>query len=538
MAAFGPGADPGTTADPGTAARARGGRRHLDVRAAVGRRDPGIRARIAIVVVTLVAATAIVLGVGAFAFVDASLRDQLRAGALRQAEYDLGILIPTALPGRIDRASLSASGLLETFRLRGDMGTIVDLGDGDPVISSFDLVGALPGFPAEVRAIVDTGQIAYAWTSVAGRASLVLAGRPAAGEPAFYFIHDASDIDGALGQLRLALLVGSLLLIGIALAAARTVARGILRPVVAASRAAGRIADGQLDARVGTTSGDEFGTWAAEFNRMADTLETTIKRLRSAEASNRRFVADVAHELRTPLTGLVAEASLLRGELGALPPDVRRAAELLVADVARLRSLVEDLLEVSRFDARAERLLTERVDLGRRLGALVGARLPSATLELPGEPCVIETDPRRVDRIVGNLLDNARVHAPGAPVRVSLVREANAVRIAVADRGPGVPGTGLHGTGVETPGADLERLFDRFAKADPARAGGSGLGLAIAREHAELLGGSLLATAEPGGGLRFELRLPVTESLHVGDGPVMDDRDREAPSEPARSQHR
>ncbi len=474
------------------------------------------------------AATAIVLGVGAVAFVDASLRDQLRASALRQADYDLGTLIPAALTGPIDRASLGASGLLETFRQRGDVETIVDFADGDPVVSSFDLLGALAGFPPEVRAIVDRGQIAYAWTSVAGRASLVLAGRPTAAAPAFYFIHDASDIDSALAQLRLVLLVGSLVLVGVALATARTVARGILRPVVAASRAAGQIADGQLDARVVATSVDEFGTWAAEFNRMADTLEATIERLRSAEARNRRFVADVAHELRTPLTGLVAEASLLRGELGGLGPDARRAAELLVTDVARLRSLVEDLLEVSRFDASAERLATEPVDLGRRLTALVAARLPSATLELPDEPCVIETDPRRVDRIVGNLLDNARVHAPGAPVRVSLVREAEVVRIAVADRGPGT----------EEPDADLERLFERFAKADPARPGGSGLGLAIAREHAALLGGSLRAMAEPGGGLRFELRLPVTESLPAGDPAAMDLRDREARSEPARSPRR
>ena len=501
------------------------------------RRAPGIRARIAIAIVTLVAVTAIVLGVGAAAFVDASLRDQLRASALRQADYDLGVLIPTALPGGIDRASLTTSGLLETFRQRGDVETIVDFGDGDPVVSSFDQVGALAGFPPEVRAIVDGGQIAYLWASVAGRASLVLAGRPAAGEPAFYFIHDASDIDGALAQLRIALLAGSLFLVGLALVTARAVARGILRPIDAASRIAGRIADGQLDARVVADSGDEFGRWAAEFNRMAGTLETTIERLRSSETRNRRFVADVAHELRTPLTGLVAEASLLRGELGALPADARRAAELLVVDVARLRSLVEDLLEVSRFDASAEQLETGPVDLGRRLAALVAARLPAATLELPDEPVVIETDPRRVDRIVGNLLDNARVHAPGAAVSVSLSRDPDAVQVAVVDHGPGVgaPGpSGLAG-GPGDPVIDLERLFERFAKADPSRPGGSGLGLAIAREHAELLGGSLRATAEPDGGLRFELRLPVTESLPVRDEPVMDGRDREASSEPTRS---
>jgi signal transduction histidine kinase len=485
----------------------------------------GIRTRLAIVVVVLVALTAIVLGVGASAFVDASLRDQTRADALRQADYDLGVLIPTALPGGIDRASLTASGLLETFRLRGDVETIVDFGDGDPVVSSFDLVGALAGLPRELRPIVDRGEIGYAWTSVAGHSALVLAGRPAAGGPPFFFVHDASAVDRALTQLRIALLVGSLVLVGVALATARAVARGILRPIHAAGRAAARIAGGQLDARVPATSRDEFGAWAAEFNRMADTLEATIERLLSAESRNRRFVADVAHELRTPLTGLVAEASLLRGELGALPPDARRAGELLVADVARLRSLVDDLMEVSRFDANAEQVTTEPVDLGRRLGALVAARLPAAQLTLPDQPVVIETDPRRLDRIVGNLLDNARLHAPGAPVTLSLAQSPGAVTVTVADRGPGAGPAD----------ADLERLFERFAKADPARPGGSGLGLAIARKHAELLGGSLLAAADPGGGLRFELWLPVTESLPAGDGPVMGGRHGEPRSEPAGS---
>lgn len=501
--------------------------------AAGGRRGVGVRVRIAIIVVALVTLTATVLGIGAYAFVDTSLRDQRRADALRQADYDLGVLIPTAMPDGIDRASLTATGLLATFRLRGDVETIVDFGDGDPVVSSFELVGALATLPRELRTIVDSGQIGYAWTSLAGRSVLVLAGRPGArsadgpagSEPAFYFIHDASDIERALGQLRIALLVGSLGLVVVALAAARSVARGILRPIDAASRAAARIADGQLDARVPATSGDEFGAWAVEFNRMAGTLETTIERLRAAEARNRRFVADVTHELRTPLTGLVAEASLLRGELGALPPDARRAGELLVADVARLRSLVDDLLEVSRFDANVEQVATEPVDLGRRIRALVAARLPAASIDLPDQPVVIETDPRRVDRIVGNLLDNARLHAPGAPVALTLARISGAVVVAVEDRGPGA------GASDE----DLERLFERFAKADLARPGGSGLGLAIAREHAALLGGSLDATAVPGGGLRFVLRLPVTESLPHGDAPVMGGGDRAQGSEHAGS---
>jgi two-component system sensor histidine kinase MtrB len=240
---------------------------------------------------------------------------------------------------------------------------------------------------------------------------------------------------------------------------------------------------------------------------MADSLEGTVVRLEAAQHQNRRFVADVAHELRTPLTALVAEASLLEGVTPAMPPDARRTAELLVADIRRLRVLVDDLMEISRFDAGGERPYSEPVDLGRVVTGAVAARLPQAVVALPAQPIVVHTDPRRLDRILGNLLDNAREHAPGAPVEVALQATRDGPVIVVADRGPGVPGDAV------------PHLFDRFYKADPSRSGGSsGLGLAIAAEHAALLGGSLRARARPGGGLVFALALPVTGPLPGGDG--------------------
>jgi two-component system sensor histidine kinase MtrB len=194
----------------------------------------------------------------------------------------------------------------------------------------------------------------------------------------------------------------------------------------------------------------------------------------------------------------VAEASILREHLDALPPDSRRAGELLIADVARLRSLVDDLMELSRFDAAGERVNPEPVDLGRLVATVAAARLPGAGLSLPDPPVVIESEPRRLERIVGNLLDNAREHAPGAPVEVSVEVAGDEV-VGLADAGPGVPAD------------QLGRIFERFHKADPSRhEGSSGLGLAIAAEHAALLGGSLRAANRPTGGLRVELRLPVT----------------------------
>lgn len=473
----------------------------------------GIRARLTFTLVALVALTAILLGAGAYTFVDNSLHVQVLRDARVQAAFDLSVTVPNrGLPPNPTTEDIIDSGLRETFLQRG-LDTII-VGTGDPVLSKDTLDGALETLPADLRQRVANGELAYAWTTVAGAPSLVIGGRAGSDGPVVYFIRDVKDLEEALAQLRLALVVGSLILILLALLVARVIARGVLAPVEAAGRAAERLEHGDLSARVPVTSDDEFGTWAERFNRMADALADTIGRLEEAEAQNRRFVADVAHELRTPLAALVAEASILREHLDELPTESRRAGELLVADVGRLRTLVDDLMEVSRFDAGAEVIANEPVDLGRLVGSVAAARLPSASLDLPAEPVVIETDPRRLERILGNLLDNAREHAAGAPVEVSLAAGVDEIVLAVADRGPGVPPD------------RLDRIFERFYKADPSRHGGSsGLGLAIAAEHAALLGGRLTAINRPDGGLRIEFRLPVTGSLPRGDETAMDGAD-------------
>ena len=296
----------------------------------------------------------------------------------------------------------------------------------------------MDALPEDLTSQVAAGQLAYAWTDVGGRSSLVVGGQSAGTAASVYVIHDARTLESTLDQLRLALVVGTIALILVALVVARSVARGVLAPVEAASQAAERIEGGDLSARVPVTSDDEFGAWAERFNRMAEALGETIDRLEAAEAQNRRFVADVAHELRTPLAALVAEASILRDHLGALPDESRRAGELLVADVARLRTLVDDLMEISRFDAGAEQIAVEPVDVGRLVGSVVAARLPVATVSLPEDLPYVETDPRRLERILGNLLDNAREHAAGTPVEVRVETSPDDLVISVADRGPGV----------------------------------------------------------------------------------------------------
>ena len=445
----------------------------------------------------------------------------------------MAVLAVERLPDGATRADLAASRLLDGFAARGIAGTLVDFGDGDPYASNLQAAAMTGRLSPDLATIATRGDVAFERTTVGGTPMLVTAARRPAGGPTFYFLFDASGVEDAIQRLGQALLVGGLVLVVLAALAARFVARGLLRPVADGAAAAERITAGDLSARLDTTSGDEFSRWAGSFNRMAASLERHVAELRDAHVREQRFVADVSHELRTPLTALVAEASLLREQLDALPAAPRRIGELVAGDVGRLRVLVDDLMELSRFDAGAERLDRRRFDVSAFVRSTVDARLPGARVTAPGAPSVVATDPRRLERVLGNLLDNARVHAGGRDVEIEVgfedgepssagqpaagagtepgERDATLV-VGVADRGPGVPR------------AEIPHLFDRFHKADPSRhAAGSGLGLAIAREHARLLGGTLEATARAGGGMRFEMRIPVTRSLPDGDERAMAD---------------
>lgn len=491
----------------------------------------GIRTRLALALVALVAVTVTAIAVGTYAFVEARLRDGLLGDASRQAQFNLSVLIPERLPDGVTRETYGGSGLAEAFRLRGDVETVVDYGDGGPPdTSKLNLADVLAELPAALTEHVETGRLGYAWQAVAGAPSLVVGGRPPGSTADFYFIFPSATVEAALEQLRLGLLAAALVAVLLALATAGFVARGILRPVDSGSSAAARIAAGDLSARVPAGGADEFARFATEFNRMADSLAATVARLERSESQNRRFVADVSHELRTPLTALVAEASIIEAGLDGLPPDARRAGELLVADVRRLRVLVDDLMELSRFDSHVERAELEPIDLGGAVRSIVASRYPAAELQVADEAIVVDADVRRLDRILGNVLDNARQHATEAPVEVTVRGDGEWAWISVADRGPGVSADALR------------HLFDRFYKADASRhAGSSGLGLAIAAEHAELLGGSLAAENRDGGGLEVTLRLPVTRSLparEVADTHEIESGDGSsavpAPTEPAR----
>ncbi|MEK8105910.1 HAMP domain-containing sensor histidine kinase [Micromonospora sp. M12] len=211
---------------------------------------------------------------------------------------------------------------------------------------------------------------------------------------------------------------------------------------------------------------------------MAEALESKIAALSAAQARERQFTADVAHELRTPVTALVAAASLLREHLDQLPDDARPAARLLVGDVVRLRRLVEDLMEISRLDAGREQPAVVAVDALPLLHGIIAARGWSPRVRVSGDSVTLRTDPRRLERVLANLVANATEHG-GGEIRAT-------VAVAGGWSSSRSPTTGRASR------RSTSRVFDRFHQVDRSRSTpGSGLGLAIAREHAVLLGGTL-----------------------------------------------
>jgi signal transduction histidine kinase len=376
--------------------------------------------------------------------------------------------------------------------------------------------------PSDLRRLVAAGQLSYERTEVSDVRYLVVGGRvPGRGTDLYYFFSEERLWD-ELAQLRNILLIGLFVLVLLAGIVGVLLARRTLVPVARASAAARSLAEGLLETRLPIERTDEFGAWAASFNEMAEALEAKITALSEAQARERRFTADVAHELRTPLTALVAEASLLAEQLERMPTEARRPAELLVADVRRLADLVEDLMEISRLDAGQTRLRKEDVDLSSLVAAIVRSRRWDGRVRVDGDEVVLVSDPRRLERIVANLIGNALEHG-GRDVAVRVGQDGIGAFVEVTD----------HGTGIRR--EDLPHVFDRFYKTDPARATpGSGLGLAIALENARLLGGDIDVWSEVGTGTRFTLRLPVTKPLQRGEEGVSrpdDDEERQSEGE-------
>jgi len=333
-----------------------------------------------------------------------------------------------------------------------------------------------------------------------------------------YYFFPLTQVQQTLGLIQRTLLVTGLALVFLFAAIAALVTRWVVAPVRQAAGSAQRLSSGNLSERMAVRGADELATLANSFNDMAASLQDKVSALEELSHVQRQFVSDVSHELRTPLTTIRIAADMLFASREQLDGPSARSAELLQSQLERFESLLTDLLEISKHDANVAVLDAEPVDVcdlaryaadvAQQLAERRGAKIE---FRLPAEPCVADVDRRRVERILRNLLVNAVEHGEGKDAVVTVAGDSGAVAVAVRDFGIGL-----------RPGE--ERLvFDRFWRADPARArttGGTGLGLAIALEDAMLHGGWLEAWGEPGRGSVFRLTLPRTVGAQLAGSPL------------------
>ncbi|MEV5712001.1 MtrAB system histidine kinase MtrB [Actinoallomurus sp. NPDC052274] len=311
--------------------------------------------------------------------------------------------------------------------------------------------------------------------------------------------------------------VGAALVLLLA-AIASIVTRQVVIPVRMAAQAAERLAAGRLEERMKARGEDDLARLATSFNDMAANLQEKIVQLQELSQVQRQFVSDVSHELRTPLTTVRMAAEVLYESREDFDPMAARSAELLQSQLERFDGLLADLLEISRYDAGAATLDIEPMDVRELVLRSVGyaedlaERKGSKIIQqLPAEATMAEVDRRRVERILRNLLVNAVEHGEGKDIVISVAADRDAVAIAVRD----------HGCGLRPGEANM--VFDRFWRADPARArttGGTGLGLSISMEDAELHGGWLQAWGEPGQGSQFRLSLPRVAGTELRGSPL------------------
>jgi two-component system sensor histidine kinase MtrB len=333
-----------------------------------------------------------------------------------------------------------------------------------------------------------------------------------------YYFFPLTQVQQSLNQIQRTLLVAGVVLVFLFSAIAALVTRWVVTPVRQAARGAQRLSTGNLDERMPVRGVDELAALATSFNEMAASLQEKMTALEDLSQVQRQFVSDVSHELRTPLTTIKIAADVLFANRDQLAGPVSRSAELLQSQLERFESLLTDLLEISRYDANVAVLDAEPVDIcdlarqsadvAQQLAERRGAKIE---FRLPADPCIAEVERIRVERILRNLLVNAVEHGEGKDAVVTVAGDSAAVAVAVRDYGIGLAAGEEH------------LVFDRFWRADPARAratGGTGLGLAIALEDARLHGGWLEAWGEVGRGSVFRLTLPRTVGAALAGSPL------------------
>jgi two-component system sensor histidine kinase MtrB len=402
---------------------------------------------------------------------------------------------------------------------------------GNPVFSGGAYVGFAGGVPSPPPALAkkvdgengfnsDGLQVEPATMNVlgSGRVSGLVYGAAFGSAYRLYYFFPLTAEQESLAHTERTLLVVGIALVFLLAAIAGLVTRWVVTPVRLAARGALRLSTGNLDERMEVRGSDDLAALATAFNLMAASLQEKLGELEDLSRVQRQFVSDVSHELRTPLTTIRIAADVLFASKDGLEAGPARSAELLQSQLERFESLLTDLLEISRYDANAATLDAEPVDVcdvarqsadvAQQLAERRGTRI---AFRLPAEPCIAEVDRRRLERILRNLLVNAVEHGENREAVVTVAGDSEAVAVSVRDFGVGL-----------APGEE-QLVFDRFWRADPARArttGGTGLGLAIALEDARLHGGWLEAWGEPGRGSVFRLTLPRTSGAKLAGSPL------------------
>lgn len=371
----------------------------------------------------------------------------------------------------------------------------------DSARSSSAGVFSMDNLPRSLEQLVTSGQAGRIRTKLAGQPMLVL-GTPlsltADARAQYYEAVPLTDIENTLGSLSYILLGSSAVTAVLAAVLGTWTSRRMLRPLAEASAAAEAIASGDLSTRMVAPADRDLASLAGSFNEMAGALQERIER-------DARFASEVSHELRSPLMTLTASVEVLETRRDELPERAQTAVDLLSSDLQRFKQLVEDLLEISRFDVGTARLELDEINL---VEFVKQATLRASDRRIPVvyDPAMVHTyihaDKRRLARVVQNLIDNAAKYGDGA-TRVEVADLGQSMQIAVEDNGTGVP---------------LEErivIFDRFSRGGAGGRRGSdsgvGLGLALVSEHIHLHGGRVWVEDRPDGqmGARFVVELPI-----------------------------
>ncbi|HZE33814.1 MAG TPA: MtrAB system histidine kinase MtrB [Actinoallomurus sp.] len=487
--------------------------------------------RVRVVTTTLVVSGVVVAVLGVFLMqqITNALLEAKERAALLQLDDGVGVAQGRLATGPTDQETSNALNDVVTTLARrsGPAGLyeVIIIDENDPGIAGFSsnaikLDSVPPRLSEQVqRSLASTpyrtyGRLSYDdGTSAAG----LIVGTKVNGYQLYYLFPLSQERQSLTVVQRTLFGVGAALVLLLA-AIASLVTRQVVIPVRLAAQSAERLAAGRLEERMKVRGEDDLARLATSFNDMAANLQEKIVQLEELSKVQRQFVSDVSHELRTPLTTIRIAADVLYEAREDFDPLASRSAELLQSQLERFEGLLADLLEISRYDAGAATLDAESIDIRELVLRAVGDTEDLAerkgskiVQQLPGEATMAEVDRRRVERILRNLLVNAVEHGEGKDIVISVAADRDAVAVAVRD----------HGCGLR-PG-EAHMVFDRFWRADPARArttGGTGLGLSISKEDARLHGGWLQAWGEPDQGSQFRLSLPRVAGAELRGSPL------------------